>query len=276
MRTLVIIPTYLEADNVADVLRRVRAAAPHVDILVVDDSSPDGTADLAKATNDEVGQIEVLVRPDKGGLGVAYRAGFDHAFAEGYEVAVQMDADLSHDPASLQALLARIDEGADVAIGSRYVKGGDIPHWPLVRRALSRIGNVYSSTVLGLGVSDVTSGFRAYRASVLQSIDVSQTKATGYGFQVELAYRAHRQGAKIVEVPITFNDRVRGESKMSWHIIGEAMTLVTRWAFRDRIIGKLRRNKPEAPVTPSTAPEAAAATSTAATEPEPAPEPSDA
>jgi dolichol-phosphate mannosyltransferase len=273
MRTLVIIPTYLEADNIADVLRRVRAAAPHVDILVVDDSSPDGTADLAKATDDEVGQIDVLVRPDKGGLGVAYRAGFDHAFDEGYEVAVQMDADLSHDPASLPELLARIDDGADVAIGSRYVKGGDIPHWPVVRRALSRIGNLYASTVLGLGVRDATSGFRAYRANVLQSIDVSHTKATGYGFQVELAYRAHRQGATIVEVPITFNDRVRGESKMSWHIIGEAMTLVTRWAFRDRILAKFRR-KPKPAVEP--APAAAAAVSAVAVEPETAPEPSDA
>jgi hypothetical protein len=185
-----------------------------------------------------------------------------------------MDADLSHDPASLPALLGRIDEGADVAIGSRYVKGGDIPHWPLVRRALSRIGNMYASTVLGLGVSDATSGFRAYRANVLQSIDVSNTKATGYGFQVELAYRAHRQGAKIVEVPITFNDRVRGESKMSWHIIGEAMTLVTRWAFRDRIVGKLRRKKPE---QTATAPAVAPAEASPAPEPETVtPEPSDA
>jgi dolichol-phosphate mannosyltransferase len=247
MRTLVIIPTYLEADNIADVLRRVRSAAPHVDILVVDDSSPDGTADLAKATNDDVDQIEVLVRPDKGGLGVAYRAGFDRAFAGGYEVAVQMDADLSHDPDALPELLARIDEGADVAIGSRYVKGGNIPHWPMLRRLLSRIGNLYASTVLGLGVRDATSGFRAYRANVLQSIEVSHTKATGYGFQVELAYRAHRQGATIVEVPITFNDRVRGESKMSWHIIGEAMSLVTWWALRDRVFGIFRRSKVQAP-----------------------------
>ena len=252
MRTLVIIPTYLEADNIADVLRRVRSAAPHVDILVVDDSSPDGTADLAKATNDEVDQIEVLVRPDKGGLGVAYRAGFDHAFAGDYEVAVQMDADLSHDPAALPLLLARIDDGADVAIGSRYVKGGNIPHWPMLRRMLSRIGNTYASTILGLGVHDATSGFRAYRTNVLQSIDVSHTRATGYGFQVELAYRAHRQGAQIVEVPITFNDRVRGESKMSWHIIGEAMSLVTWWALRDRVFGIFRRYKKTEPA-PATA-----------------------
>jgi dolichol-phosphate mannosyltransferase len=251
MRTLVIIPTYLEADNIADVLRRVRSAAPHVDILVVDDSSPDGTADLAKTTNDEIDQIDVLVRPDKGGLGVAYRAGFDHAFAEGYEVAVQMDADLSHDPDALPELLARIDGGADVAIGSRYVKGGNIPHWPVVRRLLSRIGNMYASTILGLGVHDATSGFRAYRANVLQSIDVSHTRATGYGFQVELAYRAHRMGAEIVEVPITFNDRVRGESKMSWHIIGEAMSLVTWWALRDRVFGIFRRSKAEKTAKPA-------------------------
>jgi dolichol-phosphate mannosyltransferase len=241
MRTLVIIPTYLEADNVADVLGRVRAAAPHVDVLIVDDSSPDGTADLAKTVAEDLGQIDVLVRPDKGGLGVAYRAGFAHAFDHGYEVVVQMDADLSHEPEALPELLRRVDEGSDVAIGSRYIKGGVIPHWPFIRRMLSRVGNLYASTVLGLGVRDATSGFRAYRARVLSDIDAGTTRATGYGFQVELAYRAHRQGSQIVEVPITFNDRVRGESKMSWHIIGEAMSLVTWWALRDRVVGPLRR-----------------------------------
>jgi dolichol-phosphate mannosyltransferase len=258
MRTLVIIPTYLEADNISEVLRRVRASVPHVDILVVDDSSPDGTADLAKATNEEVGQVEVLVRPDKGGLGVAYRAGFEHGFEHDYEVVVQMDADLSHDPASLPELLGGIDAGADVAIGSRYVKGGNIPHWPWQRRVLSRIGNLYASTALGLGVRDATSGFRAYRVTTLRSIQAGATKATGYGFQVELAYRAHRQGARIVEVPITFMDRVRGESKMSWHIIGEAMSLVTWWSFRDRVVGKLRRrpaDRSESTPTPAPAPE---------------------
>jgi dolichol-phosphate mannosyltransferase len=243
MRTLVIIPTYLEADNINDVLRRVRASVPHADVLVVDDSSPDGTADLAKATNEDVGQVEVLVRPDKGGLGVAYRAGFEHGFDHGYEVVVQMDADLSHDPAALPQLLAPLgDDGADVVIGSRYVRGGNIPHWPWQRRVLSRIGNLYASTALGLGVRDATSGFRAYRMTTLRSIQAGATKATGYGFQVELAYRAHRQGARITEVPITFNDRVRGESKMSWHIIGEAMSLVTWWGLRDRVFGKLRRS----------------------------------
>ncbi|HEX8804494.1 MAG TPA: polyprenol monophosphomannose synthase, partial [Acidimicrobiales bacterium] len=243
MRTLVVIPTFLEAENVADVLRRVRAAAPAVDVLIVDDSSADGTADLARAAGQELGQIDVLVRPNKGGLGVAYRAGFERGFAEGYDVLVQMDADLSHDPAALPQLLGKIDGGADVAIGSRYVAGGNIPHWPFARRALSRIGNLYASKVLGLHVHDATSGYRAYRAELLRRVEADSTRATGYGFQVELAYRAHRLGADIVEVPITFNDRVRGESKMSWHIIGEAMSLVTWWGFRDRVLRRLSRRR---------------------------------
>jgi len=255
MRTLVIIPTYLEADNIAEVLRLVRAAAPAVDVLVVDDSSPDGTADLAKATNEELGQIDVLSQPTKGGLGVAYRAGFGRAFEDGYEVIVQMDADLSHPPEKLPELLARIEEGADVAIGSRYVKGGSTPHWPKRRRMLSRIGNTYASTVLGLGVRDATAGFRAYRSTVLQDIDAARTRATGYGFQVELAYLSHKRGATIVEVPIQFMDRIRGVSKMSWHIIGEAMSLVTWWAIRDRIL----RRKPKPRPAPTTATATAAA-----------------
>jgi dolichol-phosphate mannosyltransferase len=241
MRTLVVIPTYLEADNIADVLRQVRAAAPWADVLVVDDNSADGTADLAREAGEELGQVEVLVRPGKGGLGVAYRAGFEHGFERGYEVLVQMDADLSHPPTKLPELLARIDEGADVAIGSRYVPGGSTPHWPVQRRMLSRVGNFYASRMLGLRVNDATAGFRAYRSTLLQRLEADSTRATGYGFQVELNYRAHRLGATIVEVPITFNDRVRGVSKMSWHIIGEAMSLVTWWGFRDRILGRLPR-----------------------------------
>jgi dolichol-phosphate mannosyltransferase len=246
MRTLIIIPTYLEAENIADVLRRVRASVPAADVLVVDDTSPDGTADLARATGGEIGQVEVLLQPAKGGLGVAYRAGFAHGFANGYDVVVQMDADFSHDPAALPELLEQIDEGADVAIGSRYVAGGRIPNWPRMRRVLSRVGNFYASTVLGLSVRDATSGFRAYRAGVLAAVEAGATRATGYGFQVELAYRAHRLGARIVEVPITFNDRVRGVSKMSWHIIGEAMSLVTWWGLRDRLLRRREQLVPEA------------------------------
>jgi dolichol-phosphate mannosyltransferase len=252
MKTLVVIPTYLEAENIADVLGRVRAAAPHADVLVVDDSSSDGTADLARAAGEELGQIDVLVRPGKGGLGPAYRAGFERGFAEGYEVIVQMDADLQHDPASLPELLARVDDGADIAIGSRYVPGGATPNWPFRRRLLSRVANFYASTVLGLKVHDATAGYRAYRADILRVVVAEATKATGYGFQVELSYRAHRRGATIAEVPITFNDRRRGESKMSWHIIGEAASVVTWWGLRDRVFGFGRRSRPaDAPAQPA-------------------------
>ncbi|HEX6421411.1 MAG TPA: polyprenol monophosphomannose synthase [Acidimicrobiales bacterium] len=247
MRTLVIIPTYLEAENIADVLAKVRDQVPEADLLVVDDASPDGTADLARRAGDELGQVEVLVRTAKGGLGGAYRAGFKHAFTHGYDVVVQMDADLSHPPDRLPALLAEVERGADIAIGSRYVRGGATANWPLVRRLLSRAGNLYASTVLGLGVRDATAGYRAYRADILETVEAGATKATGYGFQLELSYRAHRLGARIVEVPITFNDRVRGVSKMSWHIIGEAMSLVTWWGLRDRV---LRRAGP-APARPA-------------------------
>lgn len=259
MKTLVVIPTYIEADNVADILRRVRAAAPSVDILVVDDNSPDGTAELARAAGEELGQIDVLVRPGKGGLGVAYRAGFEYGFERGYEVLVQMDADFSHPPEKLPELLAKIDEGADVAIGSRYVPGGSTPAWPFQRRLLSRVGNTYASKMLGLRVNDATAGFRAYRASLLKELEAASTRATGYGFQVELNYRAHRLGATIVEVPITFTDRTRGVSKMSWHIIGEAMSLVTWWGFRDRVLGRVARRKADVPVPVPAAPDPVAA-----------------
>jgi dolichol-phosphate mannosyltransferase len=255
MRTLVIIPTYLEAENIADVLGQVRDNVPHADLLVVDDASPDGTADLARAAGERMGRVDVIVRPGKEGLGGAYRSGFKHAFANGYEVVVQMDADLSHPPDRLPALLAEVDRGADIAIGSRYVRGGATANWPLVRQLLSRVGNFYASTVLGLGVRDATAGFRAYRADILETVEASATKATGYGFQLELSYRAHRLGATIVEVPITFNDRIRGVSKMSWHIIGEAMSLVTWWGLRDRVLRRggtptelPARDAPPAPV----------------------------
>jgi dolichol-phosphate mannosyltransferase len=261
MKTLVVIPTYIEADNVADIIRRVRAAAPSVDILIVDDNSPDGTAELARAAGAEVGQVEVLVRPGKGGLGVAYRAGFEHGFSEGYEVLVQMDADFSHPPEKLPELLAKIDEGADVAIGSRYVPGGSTPAWPFRRRLLSRIGNTYASKMLGLRVNDTTAGFRAYRATLLKELEAASTRATGYGFQVELNYRAHRLGATIVEVPITFADRTRGVSKMSWHIIGEAISLVTWWGLRDRVLGRVGRRKANLPVPAPVGPDPVTAVS---------------
>ncbi|MFL6206199.1 MAG: polyprenol monophosphomannose synthase [Acidimicrobiales bacterium] len=235
MRTLVVIPTYDEAANINEVLSRLRAAVPGADVLVVDDSSPDGTADLARATAAELGQIDVLVRPKKDGLGNAYRAGFRLGFDRGYDRLVQMDADLSHDPAALPSLLARLDEGAAGVIGSRYVPGGSIPHWPWHRRALSKWGNRYTNLLLRTHIRDATSGYRAYDAKTLDGIDIFETRAKGYGFQIETAYRIARDGGRLDEVPISFTDRVRGQSKMSLSVMLEELGLVTWWGIRDRV-----------------------------------------
>ena len=244
MRVLVVIPTYEEALNITEVLTRVRAAVPQVDVLVVDDSSPDGTADLAKSAAAELGQIDVSVRPKKDGLGNAYRHGFRIGIDRGYDVQIQMDADLSHDPADLPRLLGALDEGADAVIGSRYVPGGSVPHWPWYRRALSKWGNRYACVVLGMSVHDATAGFRAYRVDALEAIDVFSTRAAGYGFQIETAYRVSQSGRRLAEVPVVFTDRVRGASKMSLHVMSEELLLVTWWGIRDRTrrrLGSLRR-----------------------------------
>ncbi|MFO7590751.1 MAG: polyprenol monophosphomannose synthase [Acidimicrobiia bacterium] len=234
MRTLVVVPTYLEVENIGEALTRVREAAPDVDILVVDDNSPDGTGALAEKTATELGQIDVLHRPSKTGLGAAYRDGFALGIDRGYEILVQMDADLSHDAASLPDLLAHAYGGADLTIGSRYVPGGRIPHWPWHRRWLSRFGNRYAGFMLSCGVRDMTSGFRAYRVPTLLAVEYAGTRAMGYGFQIELAYRVSRWGGKIVETPIIFSDRVRGHSKMSISVAFEELWLVTWWSIRDR------------------------------------------
>lgn len=244
MRTLIVLPTYEEALNIVDLLGRVRAVAPEADILVVDDSSPDGTADLARKAATELGQIDVLVRPVKDGLGNAYRAGFRVAIDRGYDTLVQMDADFSHDPADLPRLLAALDDGAEAVIGSRYVPGGSVPHWPWYRRALSKYGNLYACVVLGMTVHDATAGFRAYRADALEAIDVFTTRAKGYGFQIETAYRVSRSGRRLTEVPVVFTDRVRGHSKMSLQVMVEELLLVTWWGLRDRsraLLSKLHR-----------------------------------
>jgi dolichol-phosphate mannosyltransferase len=236
VRALVVIPTYQEAKNVVDVLTRVRRALPCADVLVVDDASPDGTADLAQDVADALGQIEVLRRPAKDGLGRAYREGYRQGLACGYDVLVQMDADLSHDPAALPCLLAPVVAGrADVAIGSRYVPGAGIPDWDWRRRALSRYGNRYTRWALRLPVRDATAGFRAYRADVLRTVGLERVRAGGYGFQIEMADRAARAGSRITEVPITFTDRRQGTSKMDGRIVAEAMLLVTWWGAARRI-----------------------------------------
>jgi dolichol-phosphate mannosyltransferase len=240
MRTLVVLPTYEEVLNIEEVLRRVRVAAPELDILVVDDNSPDGTAAAARAVAEELGRIDVVVRPRKDGLGNAYRHGFRIGFDRGYEVLVQMDADLSHDPDDLPRLLEKVARGADLAIGSRYVPGGSIPNWAWYRRALSRYGNRYACFVLGMTIRDTTSGFRAYQADTLKSIDVFSTRAKGYGFQIETAYRVSQRSFALDEVPIIFRDRVRGASKMSPAVMSEEMVLVTWWGIRDRLLSRAR------------------------------------
>jgi dolichol-phosphate mannosyltransferase len=245
VRTLVITPTYDEAENIEEWLRRTRAALPDADVLVVDDSSPDGTAAVAERVAAELGRIQVLHRPAKEGLGVAYRSGLGVGLEHGYHLLCHLDADLSHDPAVLPALIGRLEaDEADLVIGSRYVPGGSIPHWPWFRRALSRGGNFYAGVVLGTSVRDNTSGYRVYRAEILKDIDYASTRAKGYGFMIETAYRVWQRGGKIVESPITFTDRVRGYSKMTLKIAAEELLLVTWWGIRDRtrrLLTRLRR-----------------------------------
>jgi len=231
MRVAVVIPTYQEADNIATAIEGVRAAVPDAGVLVVDDSSPDGTASVARSRH-----AEVLVRTRREGLGAAYRAGWARVLDEGYDVIVSMDADGSHDPAVLPALLTRIEQGADLVMGSRYVPGGRVPGWPAYRLWLSKGGSLYARAALRLPVRDATGGYRAYRADLLQRIDVSTLRASGYGFQIELVHRAAMLGARIEEVPITFVDRRFGTSKMHAGIIWEALALVTWWGLRDRLL----------------------------------------
>ena len=240
MRTLIVLPTFNEADNIVEVLRKLRAVVPEASVLVVDDSSPDGTADLVEEVAEQIGDVSVMRRPAKSGLGSAYRDGFRHGLAAGFDVMVEMDSDHSHDPAALPLLLAAVADGAALALGSRYIPGGSIPDWSWYRRALSQWGNRYAAAVLGIDVNDATSGYRAYRAEALAAIDFHTVQADGYGFQVEMAYRVLTSGGRIVEVPISFTDRVRGESKMSSRIVVEALVLVTWWAIRDRIL-RIRR-----------------------------------
>jgi dolichol-phosphate mannosyltransferase len=230
MRTLVVLPTYNEILNIEPMLRALRSVVPECHILVVDDNSPDGTADKAGALSLELGNIQVLRREQKSGLGGAYRAGFALGLSDGYERFVEIDCDFSHDPKALPALLEAANS-SDVVIGSRYVKGGKIPRWALSRRVLSRGGNQYASLMLGLQVRDSTAGYRVYSASSLEKIDYQTVSADGYGFQIEMTYRARRGGASIVEVPISFSDRTAGESKMSGNIVLEALVLVTKWAL---------------------------------------------
>lgn len=240
MRTVIVIPTYNERENVVKLVEAVRCAVADADVLVVDDSSPDGTGELVTEmrTNDD--RVRLLDRSKKEGLGSAYREGFASVLDAGYDRVVSMDVDFSHDPTVIPEMLRLLDAGADVVIGSRYVPGGSTLNWPVHRRILSRWGNRYTSFVLGLQVRDCTSGFRAYSAEALRAISPSTTTAEGYAFLTELVRRLARGGFRILETPIVFTDREHGSSKMSGRIVVESMFLVTRWGLRDAI----RRRKP--------------------------------
>ena len=236
MTAWVVLPTFNEAENLERVVGSVLVSAPDLHVLVVDDNSPDGTGALADglAARDE--RVEVLHRPVKQGLGHAYVAGFSRALERGAGYVLEMDADLSHDPADLPRLLAAAREGADVVLGSRYVPGGAIRNWGSLRRLVSRGGCLYASFVLRLPVRDLTGGFKCFRAEALRAIDYATVRSEGYAFQVELTYRAALAGLKVVELPITFTERVAGESKMTARIAIEAAWLVPslRWRARSR------------------------------------------
>ena len=238
-----VLPTYEEATNIREAIVRLRAAVPDADVLVVDDNSPDGTADVAKAAGEDLGRVDVSVRPGKAGLGSAYRHGFEIALQRGYDAVVQLDADLSWSESDLPAMLALLEDGHDLVIGSRYVPGGSIPHWPWHRRAMSRYGNRYACVVLGLPIHDATSGFRAIRASALEANNLFATRSRGYGFMIETAYRLHVGGADMAEVPVTFVDRVRGQSKLSLSVAVEELALATGWGLRDLLLGRRRRRR---------------------------------
>jgi dolichol-phosphate mannosyltransferase len=233
VRVVAVIPTYNEVDNLEAVVKGIRAAVPGAGILVVDDASTDGTGALTHRLDDELGDVDLLSRPAKLGLGSAYRHGLRRALDAGAEICVQIDADLSHDPQVLPALVANVEHGADLAIGSRYVPGGATESWPRRRRWLSRWGNRYAAGVLGLAVNDATSGYRAYRASALEAMDFATVRTEGYGFQIEMTHRLVRSGGRIVEFPIVFRDRREGESKLSGGIVNEALGLVARLWLED-------------------------------------------
>ncbi|WP_026931682.1 polyprenol monophosphomannose synthase [Glycomyces tenuis] len=230
---LVAVPTFNERDNLEHTVEAARRSCPEIDILVVDDNSPDGTGELADALAAGDDRVHVLHRPEKRGLGAAYLAAFDWAAERGYRTVVEMDADGSHDPADLPRLLAALGD-AEVAIGSRYIPGGRVRNWPLHRLALSRGAGMYTRLMLGLDVQDVTAGYRAYRLDALDKLDLGTVTSVGYCFQIDLTWRAVKAGFTITEVPITFTERRAGASKMNRSITVEALRNVTRWGLVHR------------------------------------------
>ncbi|KHL00338.1 polyprenol monophosphomannose synthase [Sinomonas humi] len=234
MRILTIIPTYNELESLPKTLGRLRSAVPASDVLVADDNSPDGTGELADRIAAEDPQVHVMHRKGKEGLGAAYIAGFKWALERDYDVVVEMDADGSHQPEQLPRLLEAVEQGADLVIGSRWVRGGTVVNWPVYRQAISRTGSTYARLMLGLKIKDMTAGYRAFRRTTLEKLDLDAVESVGYGFQVDLAWRVARMGLKVAEVPVTFVERELGASKMSGNIVVEAMLNVTKWGLSDR------------------------------------------
>ncbi|GAB2757338.1 polyprenol monophosphomannose synthase [Nocardioides salsibiostraticola] len=242
---VMVVPTFNEAENIGPILARLRAAQPALDVLVVDDESPDGTGRIADELAAADPQIHVEHRTAKGGLGAAYLHGFDWALRRGYEVIGEMDADGSHQPEQLGQLLAALPD-ADLVIGSRWVPGGSVVNWPLHRAALSRGGNLYVRLLLGIEVRDATAGFRLYRRATLEKIDLQQVRSTGYVFQTDLVTRTLHAGLTVIEVPIEFIERERGESKMSGAVAAESLVRITQWGIserRDQVRGRLNRRR---------------------------------
>lgn len=233
-QTLVVVPTYCEADTVEAVIARVLRADAELHVLIVDDNSPDGTGALATAMADLQPRLFVLDRPGKGGLGAAYIAGFDWALQRGYQIIVEMDADGSHQPEELPGLLSAVDAGAGLAIGTRWMPGGSVLNWPRYRKAISRAGTLYARLILGSKLRDITSGYRAYTAATLSQALRDEVSSHGYSFQIEMAWNTERSGASIVEVPITFIERAHGRSKMSPRIVLEAIGRVSMWGLTRR------------------------------------------
>jgi dolichol-phosphate mannosyltransferase len=238
-RAVVVVPTYNEIDNLAHVVDRIRRSVPDVDVLVVDDGSPDGTGDLADRLAAEDSHVRVVHRSVKEGLGAAYVEGFRVALDSGYELIGEMDADGSHQPEQLPRLFDAITS-ADVVIGSRWVPGGSVVNWPWHRRALSRGGNLYTRALLGIAIRDATAGFRLYRRRALETVRLERVQSFGYVFQVELVYRALRAGLRVVEVPIEFVEREHGDSKMTPEVARESLVRITRWGLTQRL-GRAQR-----------------------------------
>ena len=247
-RIIMVIPTYNEGENIQWIVGRLRAAVPEVDVLIVDDRSPDGTGELADELAAADPQVTVLHRTVKAGLGAAYLHGFAVALERGYDVIGEMDADGSHQPEQLPRLLQAL-AGADLVLGSRWVRGGSVVNWPVSRKALSVGGNVYARALLGLPIRDVTGGYRLFRRATLEKIDLPSVESVGYCFQTDLAWRTVREGLTVAEVPIEFVERVRGQSKMDKSVASESLRRITGWGLHERrrqahdVLSKVRRGR---------------------------------